>query len=111
MADSGREKKPRELRRPLRTTHLLLNSLVIIDRSLGGDELIGPAVPQNRLAATIPESSKVRVIRSDHDPVLRHRLIPVALVSGPRDGRPIKLWILCEEVSKPIQRDSEHLWF
>src|SRR5579862_3427926 len=94
MPDAGCKKKPCEFRRLLWTTHVLLNSLVIIDGSLGGDQLIRPAVPKYRLAAAIPEGCQVRVIGSDDRPVLLHGLIPVTLVSGTRDGAPVKLWVL-----------------
>src|SRR5579862_4482739 len=102
MADTGRKEKPREFQRLLRTAHLLLNSLVIIDGSLGGDELIGPAVPENRFAASVPEGRQIWIIRSEDDPILLHRLIPVTFISGTCDGCAVKLWILREEVSKPI---------
>src|SRR6476660_7853070 len=111
MADAGCEKKPREFRRLLRATHLLLNPLVVIDRSFGCDELISPAVPQNHLASTVPERSQVRVIGSDYGAILLHRLLPETLVGGGCNRSPVQLRILREEVPEPIQRDAERLGF
>ena len=84
-------------------SHLLLDALVIVDRPLRRDELIGPPVPDYRLAAAIAESRQIRIIGSDHSAVLFHRLIPVTLVCRRRDGGPVKLRILSEEISEPVE--------
>src|ERR1051326_3633848 len=55
VADAGSQEQARELGRLLRAAHLLLNALVVIDGSRGGDERIGPAVPHDRPAAAIAE--------------------------------------------------------
>ena len=76
MRDARREIEAREVRRLLRAAHLLLHALVVIDRAVGGDELIGPAVPDDRLAAAIAEGAQVRIVGADDDAVLLDGLIP-----------------------------------
>src|SRR5262249_23687048 len=88
-----------------------LNSFVVIDGSFGGDERIGPAMPDNRLAAAVAKRSQVRVIGADHVPVFLNRLIPETLIGGGGDGGPVELRVLRKKVFEPIQRDSERLWF
>src|SRR5215472_18898380 len=109
MGDARRQEQPRKLRSLFRASHLLLDAFVVVDGSLCGDELIRPTVPQNGLAATVAETSKVRVISSDYNPVLLYRLIPEMLPGCGRDGSPVKPRILSEEVSQPVQRDTKHL--
>src|SRR5215472_4129580 len=109
MGDARRQEQPRKLRSLLRASHLLLDAFVVVDGSLRGDQLIRPAVPQNRLAAAVAESSQVRVISSDYNPVLLYRLIPETLPGCGRDVSPVKPRILSEEVSQPVQCDTERL--
>src|SRR5262245_1632313 len=103
MADAGRHEQAGEIRGLVGTSRLLLDSLVIVDRSFWGDELVGPAVPQDRLAAAIAEGSQVRIVGSDDDSELLHRLIKETLVAGGRNRGPLELWILCEEISEIVQ--------
>src|SRR5262245_26853112 len=109
MTDTGSHEQPRKIRCLFRTSHFLLDSLVVVDRSLRGNELVSPAVPENRLAAAVAESSQVGVIRAKYWPVLLHGLIPKTLVGGGCDGGPVQLRILCQEVLQPVQRNTECL--
>ena len=81
--DAGRQEQAHELRRLLRAAHLLLHARVVVDGALGGDELIGPAVPDDRLAAAIAERGQVGIVGADDDAVLLDRLIPEALDTPP----------------------------
>ena len=103
MADTRGEKQPREVRCFFRASHLLLNALVIVDRSFRRDQLIGPAVPQNGLATAVPKGGQVRIIGADHGAELFHRLIVEALISSGRDGGRVQLRILREEVFEPVE--------
>ena len=62
MPHAGRHEQADELRRLLRAAHLLLHARVVIDRAFGGDQLIGPAVPDDRLAAAIAERRQIGVV-------------------------------------------------
>src|SRR5262245_46887074 len=110
VRNTRRQKQTNKLRGLLRTSHLLLDPLVVVDRSVGGDELVGPPVPHNRLAAPIAKLSQVWVIGSNHRPVLLERLIPEPLIGCGGDCVPVKLRILREEVFQPVYGECERLW-
>src|SRR5207253_533255 len=70
VPDTGCKEQSDKCRGFFRSTHLLLNTLVVIHRPVGGDELIRQAVPHNRLAPTTAKLREVWVIGSDHQTVL-----------------------------------------
>ena len=109
VRDAGREKEARELRRLLRAAHPLLHALVVVDGALGGDELIGPAVPDDRLAAAIAECAEVRIVGADDDAVLLVGAIPERLIRRRRDRRPVELRILREEIPQPVDGEPKRL--
>src|SRR5687768_10954224 len=67
-----RQKQPRKLRRF--RTHLLLDPFEVIDGAGGGNELVGHAMIDNNLSATVAETRQIRVVCSDHLAVLLDRL-------------------------------------
>src|SRR5262245_25440864 len=109
MRDAGRQEQPDEFRRLFRSSHLLLDTLVVVDRTVGSDELISQAVPHNRLASTIAKFREIRVIGSDYQPVLLDGLIPKPLVDGGWDRGPVKLGVLRNPVFQPIHGEGERL--
>src|SRR5262249_23269978 len=106
---AGRHEQSRELRCFLRTTHMLLQPPIVVDRPLRRDQRICPSVPDDRLAATVAESGEIGIIGPDHKPVLFYRLIPQTLIGGSCDRGPVELRILRQEVSEPVQGDRERL--
>ncbi len=46
----------------LRAAHLLLHARVVVDGAFSGDQLVGPAVPDDRLAAAIAERRQVGIV-------------------------------------------------
>src|SRR5688572_4372909 len=72
MRDTGRHEESNELRRLLRAAHLLLHARVVVDAAFSGDQLVGPSVPDDDLAAAIAERREVGIIGRDHIRVLLH---------------------------------------
>jgi hypothetical protein len=107
MRDAGRQEQARKLRRFLRASHVLLDSLVVIDRSLGRDQLISFAAPDDRLAAAIAEGRQIRVIGADHDSIFLERLVPETLIGVRRNSGYIVQRVFGNKVFQPIRRECE----
>ena len=75
VIDARHEKQPRELHRSLRSTHRLLNLLVVVHRALHGNELVRQTVVENQLATVVAKMRKIRIVTAEDGPELFDRLI------------------------------------
>src|SRR5262245_32434462 len=66
-------------------------------------------MPQDRFAAAITKLGEIGIVRSDDRTEFFDRLIEELFVHIERDGFPIELRVLREEIAKVFQRDPERL--
>ena len=109
VIDARREEqasKPPDL---LPAAHPLQDTLVIIDGSIGRDELVGQAVRDDDLATPVAKSGQVRVVRPDDGSEFLDRLLPQELEPRRRERRPVPFRVLEQEVLEPFQWYGEGL--
>jgi hypothetical protein len=108
-APHQRHEQSDELGSLFSSAHGLLNTLVVVDGSLRTDQLIGPTVPYNLLAAAIAECRQIRIVCSNYTAELFYRLIKKrSYISGVSVVQS-ELGILRQEIAEPLQRKSERL--
>ena len=74
--------------------HFVDDSIVIVDRTRRCNQRIGPAVPDNRLAASIAERAQIWIVGPDDKTELLHRLFEQPFVTIVRQRGPVEIRIL-----------------
>ena len=89
VGHAWREEQSREVGRSLPVANQPLHALVVIDRPLREDQLVGQPVVDEELSARLLEATKIRVVRTHHVPEQVDRLPEQLVEAGVRRGRPI----------------------
>src|SRR6185369_8023115 len=102
-------KQTRKLCRACRSAHLLLHSLVVVDRAIMRDQLVSKTMQNDELASAITEVGKVGVVCAKRRIKKFGGLLHQQLEFGGGQICAVERRRAHQKIPKPVNRDTERL--